>query len=1056
MKKIIHLIGILTVILSSNMGNAQIELTPLSVCDNNNDGFSVFDLSPSYAEIYINSGTNIDSHTIYFFETEQDAEFNQSSIPDYLNYFNTLPFQQTLYGRLENNANSNDYIIYSVDLIVNEIPEFTSPIDLFATEFSAFDLTVNASGNPDYDITFHESEADASAGANAILSITSYSPITYSQTIYMRVENQLGCFIIKVFKIHWTNGDLPIPSTVTHKICDDNSDGLVIHDLDNTIPVVLGDLSLNEHVISFHSSEQGALNNTDLISDTENYIAGVIGDQVFCRIQNTISNELGYTTLSFDVKKKPIIYPIPDLVVYQGDNYTGIATFDLMEDVAMGGYITIPNENGEGLTVNFHLTEDDAITGTNPLNVNDDIYNYENTSNPQTLYVSAQNTSIGAQDCERAVKSFVIRVEAGDEEIIYIPDANFKSKLLQANASNNIAKNAINQKIKIDTNNDGEIQVSEALAVYQLNISQSNIEDLTGIEAFINLIYLSCPINDLTELDLSNNINLTSLDCSNNNLTELDLSNNTNLEILWAIFNTELSYLNIKNGENLNPSAVDEGSWMEMWMNLPNNIYICADESEIDLIHPYLNIFGAAGQIVSSYCSFYPVGNYNTITGAVAYDFNDDGCDETDVIHYTKIIINDGTDGGASFTNQNGEYTFFTQDGTFTLTPEIENPSYFNVTPVTETVVFTDNDNNEEIVNFCITPNGVHNDLEVVVAPITPAVPGFEATYKIVYRNKGNQVMSQDYGLNFFYNQQLTSFVSASVAPDTQGQGGLNWNYEDLMPFESREILVTMQINPPTDPVNPVNIDDELIFTSVISPQTDDENVLDNTFIFNQTVIGSYDPNDITCIEGDIIEPEYIGEELHYLIRFENTGNYYAENVVVAMEIDEEKYDMTSVRLLNTSHNANAQIKDNVLEVFFNQIMLDSGGHGNILLVMKSINTLSEGDSVQSKADIYFDYNYPIITNDAVTIFQATASIEDNIQNIDLKFYPNPTTDYFNITSEALIQSVELYDVSGRLVRTSLVNDFESKQNINNLNNGVYILKIKTQQGEITGKIIKK
>ncbi len=112
--------------------------------------------------------------------------------------------------------------------------------------------------------------------------------------------------------------------------------------------------------------------------------------------------------------------------------------------------------------------------------------------------------------------------------------------------------------------------------------------------------------------------------------------------------------------------------------------------------------------------------------------------------------------------------------------------------------------------------------------------------------------------------------------------------------------------------------------------------------------------------------------------------------------------------------------------------------------------------STQSKADIYFDFNYPIITNDAVTLFQATMTIEDNTKNIELKFYPNPTTDYFNIISETMIQSIELYDVSGRLVRTSLVNDFETKQNVSNLTNGVYLLKIKTQKGEITGKIVKK
>ncbi|HZH72773.1 MAG TPA: T9SS type A sorting domain-containing protein, partial [Mariniphaga sp.] len=223
-----------------------------------------------------------------------------------------------------------------------------------------------------------------------------------------------------------------------------------------------------------------------------------------------------------------------------------------------------------------------------------------------------------------------------------------------------------------------------------------------------------------------------------------------------------------------------------------------------------------------------------------------------------------------------------------------------------------------------------------------------------------------------------------------------------------------------------------------------------------QVVVGSYDLNDITCIEGEIVNPNYIGEELHYMIRFENTGNFYAENVVVAVEIDAEKYDINSLQILNTSHSSTARITDNTLEIFFNQIYLNPEAQGNILFVVNTKDTLSEGDSVQSKADIYFDFNYPIITNDAVTLFQATMSIEENIKNIDLKFYPNPTTDYFNITSKAIIQSVELYDISGRLIRTSLVNDFETKQNVINLTNGVYILKIKTQEGEVIGKIVKK
>src|SRR5690606_39327048 len=157
-------------------------------------------------------------------------------------------------------------------------------------------------------------------------------------------------------------------------------------------------------------------------------------------------------------------------------------------------------------------------------------------------------------------------------------------------------------------------------------------------------------------------------------------------------------------------------------------------------------------------------------------------------------------------------------------------------------------------------------------------------------------------------------------------------------------------------------------------------------------IFGAYDPNDITCVEGEVVHPDYIGEKLHYRVRFENTGNFYAENVVVVVDVDAQKYDINSLQILNTSHSSTARIADNTLEIFFNQIYLNPEAQGDILFVVNTKDSLSEGDSVQSKADIYFDFNYPIITNDAVTLFQATMNIEENIKNIDLKFYLNPTT----------------------------------------------------------------
>ena len=71
-------------------------------------------------------------------------------------------------------------------------------------------------------------------------------------------------------------------------------------------------------------------------------------------------------------------------------------------------------------------------------------------------------------------------------QIVNIPDANFKAKLIA---------------LGVDSNTDGLIQNTEALAITNLNVLNSNIADLTGIEAFTNLSSLHCGSNNLTTLN---------------------------------------------------------------------------------------------------------------------------------------------------------------------------------------------------------------------------------------------------------------------------------------------------------------------------------------------------------------------------------------------------------------------------------------------------------------------------------------------------------------------------------------------------------------------------
>lgn len=789
-------------------------------------------------------------------------------------------------------------------------------------------------------------------------------------------------------------------------------------------------------------------------------------------------------------------------------------------------------------------------------------------------------------------------------QIVNIPDANFKAKLLQSSATypyNVIGYDLNWNPIIIDVNSDGEIQVSEALIVYHLNVRLSNISSLTGIEAFSNLQSLNCQWNLLTTLDTSGLVNLTSLtasrcaltslnangspnltslDCTYNALNSLNVSSLTNLTSLWcgnnqltgldvsaltnltqlgcsnnmltslnisglsnilglSCENNLLNTLDIGNLSNLaylsfgNPglSAVDVNTHLNLvslhfygglqtsmdisnltnleyltfsgtnltsidasqngvigefsinnnpdltYVNIKdgvvngasianciNLVNICADENEIVSVRNALVIEGGnnPSTVVTSYCSFTPGGDYNTITGNVIYDLANDGCDVADLPQpFIKVKINDGTTEGASFVDLAGMYKFYTQAGNFTVTPDVENPSFFNFSPPNTVVNFPDNNNHVVTQNFCITANGVHPDLEIVIAPVIPARPGFNAVYKIVYKNKGNQVLSQPYGINFFYNQNLLTFVSATQLPDSQNAGAMNWNYSNLMPFESRIMEVTMHVNTPTD-ANPVNSGDVLQLTASILPMAGDETTQDNLFQLNQTVLNSYDPNDKYCLEGEVESPVKIGDYLHYIINFENIGTADAINVVVKDVIDTAKFDEKSLQVLSSSHPVEAKISGNVAEFVFQNINLTTtgnggggGGHGNILLKIKTRANLAIGDVVTNKADIFFDYNAPIVTNLASTVFQSL-SVDEHTVDTSVAVYPNPTSNSINIKSNNAIKSIQLFDVQGRLLFTRIAGEVTETVDLSTKAAGVYFMRIMTTQGIKIEKILKK
>lgn len=581
------------------------------------------------------------------------------------------------------------------------------------------------------------------------------------------------------------------------------------------------------------------------------------------------------------------------------------------------------------------------------------------------------------------------------------------------------------------------IDVSSCVNLKWLDLQHNPDLASVNLDNHVNLVDLSISMAHITTLDLSGCPALQSLELQSQNLTSLDLSQNSFLNKL-DLTTDSLTNLNLKNG-------FVQYTYFSVFASHSQPVRVCIDEGEETFAE---QIMAGLNFVYSTYCTFQPGGNYNGITGNLKLDLDTNGCDAGDLpMKFVKMKRNNGTADSYTFSNDIGKYNFYVPAGNFTVSPVFED-NWYTATPVSATVNFADNNNNNTIRDFCVVANGVHPDVEVVVMPIGIANPGFDSDYKIVYRNKGNQTISGN--ITFTYDDGVLDFVSALPSTSSSAAGSLTWNYTNLLPFEDRAIAVKLNLNGPME-TPPANNGDVLNF-SVTAPVTADESPANNTFALAQTVTGSYDPNDILCLEGAVLPPSSIGSYLHYVVNFENTGTASATFVVVKLTINPADFDVNTLQMMNSTHPVYVRMNGNVVEFIFDAINLYAGDHGNILFKLKSKNNLVAGDNVVNNANIYFDYNWPVQTNDANTVFQILS--RGHFEKDDsVHVYPNPVKNTISIKADTTVQSAQLYDVQGRLLES--VSGIVESMDISARAAGIYFLKVKTEKGIKTEKIVK-
>ncbi len=667
----------------------------LEECDDvNNDGFADFDLT--IQDLGILGAQLPADFVVNYYVSFADADAGTNAL---VSPYTNIVSPQPVYVRVESSGNSNCYIA-SVnpvfELIVNPQALATQPNDMVVCDdisndgIAQFDLdsqtaTILGTQLPaDYILTYHESQADADAGINALVS--PYSNISNPQTIFVRVQEIANpvCFGTTSFELVVNVVPVLVPPTPL-ELCDDAvADGFILIDLSVKDDEIGG--GNPNYAITYYLTQVDA--DTALNQLAVPYTNISNPQTIYARGQDINTGCYSTTTLTLNILPNPA----PNLDTSDIELCDDVNTGDMSEvfDLTLNEVYII---NGElGVSATYHESLQDAENGLNAI-VNPTLYT--NTGTPQKINVRVTNDVTGCYTLVDfniivnplpdvvAVTNFLVcelntdgfwdfDLESKTEEIL-----NGQDPLLFVVTYHELlfdAQSGINALVSPYTNisNPQQIFVNITNIVTGCDIAtvSFNIEVQEAAEANsdgVPILYVLCddnmetdddPTNDSVQFDLSTQ-NADILDGQDPliytvsyyaTLEDADLGVNQLPTLYENIVNPQVIYTRVDNGTTIDSICYAVTSLtLEVYplpvFDLEDEYILCVDTNGTEVIDPPvldtdlsevdysfvwslngIDIAGATGS------SFIPIegGNYSVIVND-----NITGCQNTD----TTVVI---------------------------------------------------------------------------------------------------------------------------------------------------------------------------------------------------------------------------------------------------------------------------------------------------------------------------------------------------------------------------------------------------------------------------------
>ncbi len=307
--------------------------------------------------------------------------------------------------------------------------------------------------------------------------------------------------------------------------------------------------------------------------------------------------------------------------------------------------------------------------------------------------------------------------------------------------------------------------------------------------------------------------------------------------------------------------------------------------------------------------------------------------------------------------------------------------------------------------------------------------PGFDSFIHLNASNDG--CIPQSGEIRLVLPPGIT-FNYSTLPPTTIIGDTLLWDFNSLS-YDSGPISSLIGVSVSTL----LQIGDTICLNAQILPDFGDANISNNEKEHCLPLINGYDPNDKQVYPEGKCEENYVSsiDPLTYMIRFQNTGNASAINIRIEDDIL-PTLDFGSIHILGSSHQMHVEVPDsNTIHFVFDNINLPdstsdlAGSQGSLFFTIRPSSAAITGDVITNSAEIYFDFNPPIITNETFnTVYQGDFALFNCnlsvplISSDEIVVYPNPTTQdvYFKEMNGKDVTSIEIFDTFGRLIKIEL------------------------------------